>query len=134
MNQQLIDVSGVMAQARATGLFVSRCTVQEPSETLTTAGVPVGTYSNVTGLVDIPCMAAPPAIDKAIAGVERRGVSQIQAEGFWHVLLDRYYASLVEGWRVGWRAVIDGIQYNIAAVDHDSQLQMTRISAERVTV
>lgn len=139
MNQTLLDVADVMVEALATGLFVSLCTIQQPVPALNPDGTPISSssvpqFTDVAGLVDIQCMKAPASGAEGIGADESRTAGYVAASGYYHVLLDANYPTLIDGWRAGWRAVIDGVQYNIYGVDQDSQSQMTRITAQRVTV
>jgi hypothetical protein len=135
MNQSIsYEVAGVMAQAIATGLFVSLCTIQAPSGTLGASGAPDGLYSNVSGLVSIPCMDAPqPPTDARFGVKEAKAPAEITAMANRHVLLNTYYPTLITGWRQGWRAVIDGVIYDLCGVEPDSQRQMVRLELELVS-
>ena len=61
-------------------------------------------------------------------------MGEISSTGTHHVLLDDYYPAMETGWRSGWRAVIDGTNYDITGIEHDSQYQMTRVGVLLVTV
>lgn len=132
MNQTL-DFSGIMADVLATGLLVSSATIQQPSGTLTDSGAPDGQYTNVTGLVGIPCISAPERM-KSVGASEQRTEKQITDENANHVLLGGYYPTLEAGWRNGWRAVIDGTDFDIQGVESDSQGVMTRMKVTLVTI
>lgn len=117
-----------MAQARATGLFVSLCTIQSPDGTLGAGGAPSGTYTNASGLVNIACMDAPqPPSEIRVASEEFRAGTQVEAKTKRHVLLDNYYPSIKALWRAGARAVVDGIYHDICGVENDSQRTQTRM-------
>lgn len=130
MNQQLADVSGVMREAVATGLFISLCTIQTRPTTLGITGRPVdtGLWSNVSGLVSIRCMSAPPNVG-TMSEQEQKLVSNNPTLQFRHVLLDSYYPSVQRKQR----AAIDGEDWDIVAVDSDSQNQMTRLLVQEYT-
>ena len=83
-----------------------------------------GAFSNVTGLVDIPCMVAP---GSGIGGGASQGTSGdfIVTERAWTAILDDYYASLHAA-TVSLKAVVNGITYG-AVVDGDSQQSYTRL-------
>lgn len=134
MNQDLIraGILGVMPQVRATGLLVSLFTARAPSGTMGATGAPSGEYSDVVGLVDIPCTSPPESVG-SIRATEMRQVAEIAAAEFHHVLLDDYYPNLDNGWRDGWLCAIDGTLFNIKGVESDSQSQMTRVCVDRVT-
>ena len=142
MNQDLIQlaIAGVMPAAIATGLFVSLATFQQPSGVLNELGIPDGNYTDVVGLANIPCTAPPPS-DARITATENRALAEITASEWHHVLLDAWYPDIDLGWRGedpagtgAWRVLIDGYPYNIAGVESDSQMQMTRVTARLVTI
>lgn len=134
MNQSLsYEIPGVMAAALATGLFVSLCTIQKPDATFGPSGAPSNTYVDVAGLVNIACMTAVPS-DARIQATEAKDLEEIQAKGFRHVTLNGYYANVLTGWRDGWRAIVDGVAYDIIGAESDSQNTQTRIMAQLVTV
>ena len=122
------EIENVMAEVADTGLFVSLCTLQEPSGTFTASGAPDGLYVDVPGLVGIPCMAPP------INAGETRTLAEIEASDMQRVLLDGYYPTVDAGWRNGWRAVVDGVAYDLAGVRSDSQSMMTELTVKLVTV
>jgi hypothetical protein len=134
VNQSLLyEISSVMAQATATGLFVSRGTAQAPDGQVGPSGAPSGTWADVAGLVDIPCMDAP-ATETSVDVTELKSLAEIMARNCRHVLLDRRYPTLEAGWRAGWRWVMDGIVYDVLGAEPDSQDQMTRMELQEVTV
>ena len=141
MNQAFIEnaVANVMGAAIATGLFVSLATFQAPSQDFDAAGAWDGTWTNIDGLVNIPC-TAPPISEVRVSATEARELQQIVASEFHHVLLDAWYPQLDEGWRGdgtpqgAWRVLIDGTAYEIAGVESDSQGTQTRVTARISTL
>lgn len=134
MNQSLIpDIEAVMPAVIATGLLVSLFTAQAPSGVLGPTGAPDGSYVNVAGLVNIACTAPPPS-EARIQATETKALAEIASAELHHVLLDAWYSALDLGWRDGWRAVVDGVAYDILGVESDSQMQMTRVSIRLETV
>ena len=141
MNQAFIEnaIQNVMAAAIQTGLFVSLATFQAPSQDFDSAGAWDGTWTNVSGLVGIPCTAPPPS-DARIQATENRALAEITASEWHHVLLDAWYPALDAGWRGdgtpagAWRVLIDGFAYEISGVESDSQSQMTRLTARLTTI
>lgn len=128
-------IAAVMPAARATGLFVSRVTFQAPDGILGASGAESGTYADVVGLVDIPCMNAPqPPSEIKLGSLEFRTPADITAQADRHVLLDDYFPDVETHWRAGVRAVIDGIQYNVAGAESDSQHTQTRVALQVVTI
>ena len=137
MNQDLFDPSDVMVLARDSGLFVSLCTFRAPTPGeagVGGSGAPVGTYADVPGLVDIPCMDAPqPPSDVRIAGQEIKAQTDIQLVEHRHMLLDDYYPAVIDGWREGWIAVVDGVNYDMSAAECDSQRTQVRVGLQLAT-
>lgn len=136
MNQGLsYEVAQVMPQATLTGLFSSLCTIQKPDGLYVGAGQPSGTYVNVTGLVNIPCMDSVPSIAR-VQATEVRELQEIMSKGFRHVLLDNYYPEATADGQIptSWRAVVDSVNYNILGVEHDSQNTQTRLELQLVTI
>jgi hypothetical protein len=135
-NLALYDIEDVMQQALETGLFVSLCTIQQPSGDLTEDGTPDGLYVDVTGMVAIPCMDAPENNDRITAD-EVKDQQTIEASNSSHILLSGWYASIEEN--TDWRAVVTDVHsrvviYDIAGAESDSQGQMTRLKVKVVTV
>jgi hypothetical protein len=133
MRQDLdLDIAGVMAAVRDTGLLSSLCTITRSPAIFNAAGAedPSAPYVAVAGLVDIPCTAPPLMATDRMQASEIRALRQIKAEDTRHVLLDAYYPAILDTDR----ALIDGTEFEIANVEHDSQKQMTRLAVERVTI
>lgn len=120
------DIAGVMPAALASGLFVSLATAQAPDGNFGPSGAPSGVFANITGLVDIPCMDAPPN-DARIQATEVKAVEEILAQGWRHVLLGGFYPQFVAGVGAGWRVIVDGIIYDLIGAENDSQSTQTRL-------
>jgi hypothetical protein len=130
MNQSLqSEISQVMPQAAATGLYRSLATFQQPDGTQGPTGEPSGAYTPVDGLVNIPCMDAPSSM-MFIRALEERSVADILAKGLRHVALNGYYPAVIAGWRQGWRVLIDGTAYDILGAEADSQRTQTRMELQ----
>lgn len=130
MNQLLTsELNSVMPQAVATGLFVSLCTAQSLDTVQGPTGNPVGTYTNVPNLVNIPCMNAVPSIARIQAN-EVQGLADIMSKGYRHVLLDGWYPQFIPGVSVGWRVIVDGLVYNLLGAEDDSQEEQTRLELQ----
>ena len=125
------EIASVIPAVLDSGLLVSLCTIQEPSGNIIEAGVPDGTYVNVSGMVDIPCTAPPPS-EARIAATEVKALAEIMSLNIHHVLLGGYYPAIETN--TEWRAVIDGIDYDILGAESDSQKQMTRLAVRIATV
>lgn len=107
-------------------LFPQLCTLQAPNGIFIDAGQPSGNYVDVTGLVDIPCTAQPLSTSRP-GGMEAKTMGSIQAFNPLVVQLNGFYPAINDGVGLGWRAVIDGIPYDLLASNSDSQSQMTMI-------
>jgi hypothetical protein len=129
MNQDFsYEFAAVVPTVVAAGLCVSLCTIRMPDGLLVDAGQPSGTYVDVPGLVDIPCVA-PPMNEARLQATEIKALEEIQAFSPKHVWLSGYFPQLDPGPGVeqGWIAVIDGNVYDIMGAEPDSQKQMTRM-------
>ena len=127
------DIESVMQETVLSDLFVSLGSAQAPSGNQTAGGEPDGLYVPVTGLQDIPCMAAPLSSIR-ISATETKSMEEIMALMPRHVILNAYYPALEAGWRDGWQWMMDGSTWDIIGAEHDSQLQMTRLSVRVATV
>ena len=141
MNQAAITlaIAQVMPAAVESGLFVSLFTAQEPVPTIGPTGAVEFDYTDVAGLVNIPCMA-PPESPGSITATEVLALEEITASELHHVLLNGYYPALDAGWRGensdgkgAWIARIDGFNYEISGVESDSQSVMTRVRVKLAT-
>ena len=136
MNQGLAyEVEQVMPQAVQTSLFVSLCTFQQPDGIYGPSGAPSGTFVNVSGLVDIACMDSVPS-EMRVQATEVRDLAEIMATGQRHMLLDGYYPEATPDGQIptNWRAVVDGVAYDILGVEHDSQNTQTRLEMKIVVI
>ncbi len=126
-------VSQVRPAVTAAGLDVSLATFQSLDIAQGSTGNPVGTYTDVAGLVNIPCMDAPLA-PGTISALEAKALAEIESKGIRHVSLAGYFPAVVTGWPMGWRAVVDGIVYDVLGAEADSQNSQTRVKLQLVTV
>lgn len=135
MNQALLQraILRVMPAARATGLFVSLATFQSSDAADFPDGFYSGVYQDLPGLVNIPC-TSPPVSEARIQAVEVKNLQDITSSELHHVLLNGFFPQLVTGWRQGWIVVIDGVIFDVFGVESDSQNQMTRVTARRVSI
>ena len=141
MNQTPIQraIANVMPQAIASGLLVSLCTIQKPGGGYTSGGAPDGTFVNVAGLVNIPCMDSVDSLG-SIQATETQSLADIMSRGIRHVFLNGYYptiisaATITTGVGAGWRAVVDGISYDLLGAEPDSQNTQTRLHLQLVSV
>jgi hypothetical protein len=134
MNQTMIgDIAAVMPIALATGLFVSLCTIQQPDGNINPDGTPSNSFANVSGLVNIPCMDAVLS-ENNIQATEAKELAEILAKTLRHVLLNGFYPTVLSGVGKGWRAVVDGVTYDLLGAEPDSQSQMVRLKLQLATV
>lgn len=143
MNQNSIQsaIAAVMPTVRATGLLVSLATFQrpvgattaDPAGNLDDSGFPVGDYEDIVGLVSIPCTAPPLSTGEGISATETKGLQELMADAPRHVLLDDYYPTVQDGWKDGWRVLIDSLVYDLMGVESDSQAKMTRCYVRRLS-
>ena len=133
------DIAAVMAEVIDSQLLASLCTIQQPAVDgsgnliLDSSGAPSGTFTDEVGLIDIPCMKAPPNTG-SVSAQEARSLPEIETRGLFHVMLNGYYPTVVANWPKGRRAVVDGTAYNIRGAEPDSQMTQTRLDLELVGV
>lgn len=136
MNQNALalEIAQVMPQAVETGLFVSLCTISAPTPA---SGAIDGTYAPVTGLISIACMDAPDRFgDTSMSATEVKALAETESVESRHVLLDAYYSLLspATNWgNLGWRATVDGTDYDLLGAECDSQHTQTRLFLRKVT-
>ncbi len=135
MNQSLLyEINAVMPEAINTGLFISLCTFQAPDGLVNPDGTASNGYADVDGLVNIPCMDSVPSIAR-VQATEVKDLEEIMSKAYRHVLLNDYYPTIaIGGVGNGWRAIVDGVTYDLLGAENDSQNQQTRIELELVTV
>ncbi len=144
MNQSLLaaDVSNVIAEVVATGLLQSLCTIIAPDGLFGASGAPSGTYANVTGLVNLPCMDAPqPPSEIKLGAQQIRTQSQVTEMAPRHVWLAGFFPTLIAGWRTGYLAEITDtvsgvtrtLRYEICGCEPDSQHSQTRMELKLVS-
>ena len=131
MNQTTnLSLGAVLTAVEDAGLFSSLCTIQSPSQAPDALGQQnLSTYTNRSGMVDIPCMRAPALLRDPRAG-EAMLPGWTSEQNSFHVLLDGYYPTINQKDR----AVIDGIPLEVMTVESDSQRIMTRMSCRRYSL
>jgi hypothetical protein len=136
MNQSIaVDIARVMPEVAASGLLTSLCTITVPPRApgdIDAGGAPdpAAPYTNLSGHVDIPCTAAALSSGDSVQPTEVKTLSEILAKNMLHVLLGGYYPTII----ADYRAVVDGIVYDIVGVENDSQGVQTRLALELATV
>lgn len=134
MNQNIIfDLQETVDTVKTLGLFVSLCTIQRRANppAVDASGWPDYTgYSNVVGLVGIPCMAAVEATAKPDKYGVVRAMDKFEVQAYYHILLNGYYPAILQRDL----AILDGVSYMVEAVESDSQGVMTRLAVRRWTL
>ncbi len=139
-----LELAQVMPEAVATGLFeTTLCTVQLPSGNIGPSGAPDGTFVDLTGVVGIKCMSAPPS-NARIQATDVKSLEEIMSIGLRHVLLQGYYPTVEAAVEAGARAVltttdatgtlVDTVAYDILGAEADSQIQMTRMELKFASI
>lgn len=129
------EIGQVMTEANATSLFVSLCTIQQPNGVYDASGFPSGVFVAISSaLTNIPC-TAPPLRVTSIGATEKKMIEGNETYIPRHVLLNGYYSGIpyASSTRPNLRAVIDGENFEIMGVEHDSQKQMTRLEVRAVS-
>jgi len=112
------------------GALVSLCTIQQPSGTIVN-GAPDNTFTDV--LVNIPCMNAVRSVG-SIDATEKKAIQEIESGEYWHVFLNANYPTLFGAAGKGWRAIVDGVTYDLLGTEQDSQSTQTRLNLQIVTL
>ncbi len=138
------ELNAVMPAALETGLFqTTLCTVQLPSGIIGPSGAPDGTFVDLTGVVDIQCMSAPPSSAR-IQATDVKSLEEVMNLGLRHVLLSGYFPQIVPATAAGARAVmktfddfgtlVDTTNYDILGAEADSQIAMTRLEIKFASI
>lgn len=126
-------LSGYMPAIARTGVFDSLATFQAPDQVQGPTGNLVGTYTAVAGLVNIPCMDAPPSIAR-VQATEVKAISEIMSKGLRHMLLNRCFTDAPNWSGKGYRCIVDGVTYDLLGAENDSQGTQTRVDLQLVTL
>jgi hypothetical protein len=137
MNQQLsYEFTQVMPQVAQTGVQISLCTILQRGsvggEPITNAmgQVDLAQTDYTTILSNIPCQIAVlrpfrPDISATVRKVEEYDTINDKA-----IELNGYYPQILQQHL----AVVDGVTYELFAVEPDSQKQVTRLAARKYTL
>lgn len=133
MNQAGLNYSlaNIMPQANIAGMFPSLATLQTLDQTQGPTGNPVGTWSNVAGVIDIPCKDAPASIAR-IQATEMKDVAEIMSQGLRHVLLNQCFINAPNWAAMAARLVVDGFTYEVLGAENDSNTIQTRVDLQLV--
>lgn len=105
--------------------FNTTCTIQQVTETRDGAGGVVLTWANVTGLVNLVCRRAPASTART---TEMKLESLTYTVNVQTIVIAGYYDTITPKMR----AVCDGLTFDVLAVEHDGQTQMTRLACQIV--
>lgn len=131
MHQALdYDLTQALHIVEQDGLFTSLCTIKarpgDPQQSGDTRGWPdmtPGDYTVRPGMQNIACMLSVWRMKPDMAAVERlEDRMNVLAER--HLLLDGYFTGIFQRDL----ATVDGTDYEIMAVEHDSQNTFTRLA------
>lgn len=124
------DIAGAIGLAAnpEAAQFTSLCTIQSPNNVLGPSGQPDLTqYTDVTGMVAIPCKSAPVS-NIRIQATEVKALAEIMSAQLRHILLAGYFPDIAN--HTEWRAVVDGVAWDILGAESDSTYQMTRLEVK----
>jgi hypothetical protein len=136
MNQSItIDLASTLRAVEAAGLFSSVCTFQEAIGDPDDLGQSdLVDWTDVAGLVDIPCMMAPLVPVRPSVSDEQKMQTFTKETTESHLLLDGYFPQVLQRYRV----IVDGAIYtqatDVMGVESDSQKVMTRCAVKRVSL
>ena len=135
MNQAALNVAiaGIPTAVYETGLFPSLATMQAPSSTPGPTGNPVNAFTNVSGLINLPCQDAPPSMAR-VQATEVKAVAEIMSKGMRHVTLMGYFEDAPNWSSYGYRCVVDGVVYDLLGAENSSLNMNTRMDLQIVTV
>jgi hypothetical protein len=126
-----MDFQQASTQAQVySGALNSLCTIQQPSGNIVN-GAPEDTFTDV--LTNIPCMNAVRS-EGSIDANEKKAVEQIESGEYWHTFLNANYPTLFGAAGKGWRAIVDGVTYDLLGTESDSQGTQTRLNLQIVTL
>ncbi len=131
MRQGIVpEIGRVIPFVQEAGQFPNLCTIQSIPGTKNAMGAPIITFSDVAGLVNIPCHAAPPSIFRLSGSNELRKPDRTDESQEFHVLLSGYFPQI----QMNMRAVVDGVPYNIVGIDQDAFHTQTRLEVQAYTL
>ena len=99
-------------------------TIQVNTPTYSTTGAPVNVWTNVSGMVDVPCTIGP------LWAFERRQIDMTVVDTTLVALLDGHYPAIQETHSF----LSGGTRYDINGVEHDSQGSMTHLRIREVAL
>lgn len=109
--------------------YPSSVTFERATETADPeTGQPIKVWAPVAGLTALAARVAPVVPTSVTAGETRTGEAA-WATNAWHISLPAYYPSIEPTDRV---AMDDGRRFNVLGIEHDGNLQLTRLEAEEV--
>jgi len=103
--------------------YADTVTIQSRTDTRDSYGQPIPAWANVVALTSLPCRIA------AVSADERPGPDKTIVTVSHHISIAGHYPAIT----VLMRAVAGGVNYNIVAVEHDSEGVTTRLRVKLVT-
>lgn len=107
----------------ATKFYPSSVTMQTRTDTRDSYGQPIPSWANVVALTSLPCRIA------AISADEQPGPNKTLVTATHSINLAGYYSTIT----VLMRAVVSAVNYDIIAVEHDSEHVTTRLRVKLVS-
>jgi hypothetical protein len=132
LNQSLqYEFEAVVPAVAAEGLFNSLCTIKQRSGQVSALGqLSMQNYQPIADLTDIACRIAVQAPGNPPQGDVTRMQQQFDTRTLYHVLLDGYYPEILQQNL----ANVNATDYEIMAVEPDSDFQMTRLAVRVYTL
>ena len=120
------SIPSLQQYATTANLYPSLCTMKVPTNSTDPLGqVDRTDLTPVAGLVNIPCAMASQVTYRPDASATMRTQQEIDNKGERHLLLNAYYPAVSQTQI----AQVDGVLYEVMAVERDSQLaSQTRLS------
>ena len=109
--------------------YAETVTIQENTPTIAESGAEVPSWSDVVGLIDLPCSVSPLSPNSPTGMMEYRRLDMTVTHATHHIALQALYPAIT----TSMRAVVDTVAYNILAIEKDSHDTMTRLKVELVT-
>lgn len=128
------DTAAVVPAVIASGLPISLVTMQRPTGEQTADGSPLLSggdsgdgWNNVPGLINLTAMNAPES-DLRIRADQDKRMELVEGFQYRHLWIAGYYPVIQEN--ANWRAMVDGVAYDVKGVESDSQTTQTRLKLQ----
>lgn len=131
-NARTYPLQRYQAESYNAGMYPSSGTLQQvPAAPQGATGNPSGAWTDVSGVVNIPCRDAPPSTAR-VQATEMKDVAEIMAKGLRHVELNQCFIDAPFWAGVGSRFIVDGITYEVLGAENDADLTQTRMDLQLV--